>query len=159
MRGRDVVALVALGFVLEVLAGLWPVAGRLFDPLLAIAVLAALPGRTGTAFAVALVTGLLADGWSSRWIGEQALAHLLIAYPLALLGRRVDLLVPLPALLAFLVATPASWAIGLAVGRLFDAPAGAGVGPLTWAAAAAVNGLFGMLLWHVLRRRDRLAPA
>ncbi len=153
MKGRVIAGLIAAAFVLEVLGGLQPTLGRLVDPLLLVAVLAALTGRTGAAFAVALVTGFLADGWSSRWIGEQALTHLLIAYPLALLARRVDLLAPVPALLMLTAASPAAWTIGLGIAALLDVPTGSGAGIAPWIATALVNGLLGFAAYEVLRRR------
>ena len=153
MKAKAIVVLIAAAFALELLGGMWPSAGRIVDPLLLVAVLAALPGRTGAAFAVALVTGLLADAWSSRWIGEQALTHLLIAYPLALLARRVDLLAPVPAALILTAASPLAWAIGLGIAGLLDVPTGSGAGIAPWIATALVNGLLGFVAYDALRRR------
>ncbi len=153
MRGGAVVilALVALG--LRALGGLWPPIGTVFDPLLMVAVLAGLTGRSGFAMASAVFAGLLSDAWSSAWFGQSAFAYLVIAYVLAWLARRIDLNETLPALIAMVVASVASWGLQVGLTELFDHRVGTLPAPATWMAAAALNTLFGALAAHLVRRR------
>lgn len=153
MRGGSVLVLALVALALRALSGLWPPIGSLFDPLLMVAVLAGLTGRTGFAMGSALFVGLLSDAWSSAWFGQAAFSCLVIAYVLAWLARRIDLNETLPALIAMIAASFASWGLQVGLSELFDHQTGTLPGPTAWIAAAALNTLFGAIAAHVVRRR------
>jgi cell shape-determining protein MreD len=145
-----------VGLVLRILATLWAPSALVFHPLLAVAVVASLSGRTGFALGAGLLSGFLADLVAARWIGENAFVHMLGAYGLAQLARRIDLSEPAPALAALLAATPFAWLAKLALAALFGVPQGEPPGALAWIAAAIVNAVYGGLLYRILRRREAL---
>lgn len=147
----------ALGaLVLRVSSGLWSPLAEIFDPLLIVAVLAALPGRPGAAISAGLLTGALADTWSARWWGEHAFTNMVIAFFIAQLARRVDLIEPLPAAACLAVGTVAAWAIPVGLSALFGTSVGALPGWTTWGLAALLNTVVGMIAHRGLRRRDML---
>ena len=153
MRGQAVLVLGLVALGLKALSGLWPALTAGFDPLLMVSVLAALSGRTGFAMASALFTGALSDAWSSAWFGQAAFTHLVIAYVLAWLARRVDLNETLPALVAMVAASLASWGLQVGVTELLDHRTGTLPAASSWMAAAVLNALFGALAAYAVKRR------
>ena len=130
-----------LGFLPDVLRGV--------DPLLALAVVAALPGRPGAALAAGLLTGLTEDAWRGDWVGQQALIHSSITWALALVAARVDLVQLRPATLALVLAAIASWGLEIALALLFDRPLGQPAGPARWILAAAGTMVIGLVLRRI----------
>lgn len=156
MNVRTMLALALLGFGLEVAASQWMPAARVFQPLLIVAGLAALSGKSGLAISAALLTGALADGWSARWLGQNAFTHLVLAYPISLLARRFDLLEPAPAAIVLALLGPLAWSVEIGLCRFFDVPLQGGQGWLNWLSVSFVNALVGFAIYRVLRRREML---
>lgn len=137
--------LVALG--LRALTGMWPGIALVFDPLLVVSALAALPGRPWLALVAGLLTGAIEDAWSGGWYGQNAFTHVVTAYLLALIAQRMDLLGWLPAALVVGVATLADWGLQLGLYTLFDRPFGTVPAAVVWGLAVVAN-TFAGLLFH-----------
>jgi rod shape-determining protein MreD len=153
MSGPRLLLLTLLALAVEILASLWPSTGRLLDPLLVVAILAALGGRTGLALAAGLLTGFVEDFWSTHWIGENAFTHATVAYLVALSALRVDLGEPLPAGTVLVLGSLFEWGLHVALTALFGQPQGRLPDPWVWLVAAVLNAVLGLLLYRLLRRR------
>lgn len=152
MRLAVLLSFVIAALAMQALLGFLPDALRGIDPLLAVAVVAALPGRPGAALAAGLLTGLAEDAWRGDWIGQQALIHATVTWVLALVAARVDLVQSRPATLALLAAPVANWGLEIALALLFDRPLGDAPRPSRWAIAAAGTALVGLLARRVALR-------
>ncbi|RMG48938.1 MAG: hypothetical protein D6718_00700 [Acidobacteria bacterium] len=126
--------------------------GLRLDPLLVVAVLAALGGRRGTAIGAGLLTGLLEDAWVRDLFGQRAFTHMVAAYAVALLGSRLDLTQTFPAAAAYAAATVADWGLQIGLAALFDRPVGELPGVGIWTAAAVGNMLLGLALGSAVGR-------
>ncbi len=157
MTGWKLLLLGVLGLVIKaVLAMVPPIAG-LADPLLVIAVFAALPGRRWTALWVGLVTGALDDALFGQWLGLHAFSHMTIAFSLSLIASRMDMAQPFPALFALGASALADWGIQVGLAVLFNRSADAVPGFWIWTAAVLVNTLLGVIFYRLAARRGTLA--
>jgi rod shape-determining protein MreD len=157
VSGWKLLLLGLFGLVIKaVLAMVPPVAG-LADPLLVIAVFAALPGRRWTALWVGLVTGLLDDALFGQWLGLHAFSHMTIAFSLALIAARMDMVQPFPALFALAGAALADWGIQVGLAVLFNRSADAVPGVWIWTGAVLVNTMLGVLFFRLVARRGTLS--
>ena len=146
MTARALIGWSLGALALRALIGLLPEPLRLADPLLAVAVVASLPGRPGVAIAAGLLTGFLEDGWSGGWFGQQALSHMVIAFLLSMLAARVDLVQIRPALLVLASAVFADWGIQLLLAVVFDRSVGTPPGVVAWIVTALATAAFGLLV-------------
>jgi cell shape-determining protein MreD len=144
-----VLTLVCLG--LRVLLGVFEPSEGAFDPLLVIAVLAALPGRDGRAIFGGLLTGVVKDAWLARWYGQYSLSHLVIAFVLGRVAATVDLLQTLPVLISLVLATLADRGLQLLLAAMFGRPASF-PGVLALGLALAGNVVLGWILLALARR-------
>lgn len=148
MSPRVLIVWSLLALALRALLGVLPDALGRIDPLLAVAVVAALPGRPGLAIGAGLLTGLLDDGWTGGWLGQQALIHMVIAYALALLAARVDLVQIRPATIVLLLSLFADWSMQLLLAAMFDRSVGIPPGVATWMVAACGTVVVGLIVRH-----------
>ncbi len=156
MKPRALVVFLPGALVLGALLRLGGPLAHLADPLLVVALVAALPGRTRPALLVGLVAGLLDDAAFGKWFGCHALVDMTLAYGLALLAGFVDLGQALPRAIAIFGGSLAAWGLELGLVALFDLPPGPVPGPGTWLAMAAVNAVLGVLLAGWAARRGWL---
>ncbi|MDQ7088099.1 MAG: hypothetical protein Q9Q13_09695 [Acidobacteriota bacterium] len=133
------------GVVLRAGLGLWPTPALAGDPMLVLAVLAALPGRMDRALGAALFAGVLQDAWLGRWYGEFAFIYLVVVFFLSLLAGWVDLVQPFSTMLALAAATAASWGLQLGLAAAFDRPAAQIPGVGMWIVAILLNTALGLL--------------
>ncbi|UCF68012.1 MAG: hypothetical protein JSV80_01560 [Acidobacteriota bacterium] len=154
MTGRRLVALSLGALALTALAGLWSPVGAVIDPLLVVAVLAALPGRQATALGAGLLTGALEDGWRSLWFGLNAFTHMVVAFGMSVLAGRIDLTQTMPTALALAAATALDWALQLGISAMFDRPIGEPPAPAIWLVAMAANTLLGLFARGLMLRRE-----
>lgn len=144
------------GLVIKaVLAMVPPIAG-LADPLLIIAVFAALPGRRWTALWIGLITGLLDDALFGQWLGLHGFSHMTIAFLIAFVASKMDMIQPFPALLALAGASLADWGLQVGLAVLFNRAADAVPGPWIWAGAVLANMLLGVMFYRLAVRRGSL---
>jgi cell shape-determining protein MreD len=149
-----------LGFLAVLLkAGLAmvPPVAPLADPLLVLAVLAALPGRRWLALGTGLVTGALDDAMFGQWLGLHAFSQMTIAFALSVIASKVDMLQPLPALLAMGLAALVDWGIQIGLAALFNRSADVIPAWYVWTAAVVVNTMLGLLFYRLAARRGSLA--
>jgi cell shape-determining protein MreD len=146
LSARALIVWSLLALALRALVGVLPEALGRIDPLLAVAVVAALPGRPGLAIGAGLLTGLLDDGWTGDWFGQQALIHMVIAYALSLLAARVDLVQIRPATIVLLLALFADWSMQLLLAAMFDRSVGAPPGAVNWLIAACGTVVVGLIV-------------
>ena len=152
MRLKALLLLAGGGVVLRALLGLWPSLALVSDPMLVLAVLAALPGRMDRALGAAVLAGILQDAWLGRWYGEFAFIYLVVVFFLSLFAGWVDLVRPLSTILALAAATVASWGLQLGLSAAFDHPVADLPGAGVWLGAMAVNVVLGLLARPVVRR-------
>jgi len=156
VRPRVIAGFLVGGLALSALLRLGGPLAHLADPLLVVALLAALPGRTRPAILVGLLAGLLDDAAFGNWFGCHALVDMTLAYVLALLAGFVDLGQPLPRAVAVFAGSLGAWGLEVGLVALFDLPPGPLPGAATWLAMAAVNAVLGMLLAGWASRRGWL---
>jgi len=155
MSGLRLLLLTAAALGLDAALGLVVPASLDLDPLLVVAILAALPGERGRAIGAGLLTGFVEDAWVRDLFGQRAFTHMVAAYGVALIGGRLDLAQPLPATLVFAAATVADWALQIGLAALFDRPAAHLPGVGAWLAAAVGNVVLGRIVLGLgPRRRD-----
>ena len=152
MRLKALLVLAGGGVVMRAAVGLWPTLALVGDPMLVLAVLAALPGRMDRALGAALLAGVLQDAWLGRWYGEFAFIYLVVAFFLSLLAGWVDLMQPFSTMLALAAATVASWGLQLGLAAAFDHPIAQLPGPGMWVVAVLVNTVLGLLARPVALR-------
>ena len=136
---------------LRVLFGVFQITEGGFDPLLVVAVLAALPGRDGRAVFGGLVTGAIKDAWLARWYGQYSLSHLVIAFALGRIAATVDLLQTVPVLVSLVLATFADRGLQLLLAGMFGRPASF-PGPVALGLALVGNVVLGWILLALARR-------
>jgi rod shape-determining protein MreD len=130
-----------------------PPLAPLADPLLVVAVLAALSGRRWPAMLTGLATGVLDDALFGQWLGVHAFSQMTIAFVLALIAVRVDMLQAPAVLLAVATASLADWGIQAGLAALFDRSVDVVPGPLVWIGAAIVNTAIGFFFFRIGARR------
>lgn len=151
MRPLGIVVFSLVALALRMLLGLFPSGDGWCDPLLVVAVVAALPGRDARAMGGGLVTGMLKDGWLARWYGQYSLGHLVIAFVLGRIAAAVDLMQPVPVMLSLAVATLADRGLQSLLCNLF----GQSVPSFGWLSlmlAMAGNVVLGLIVVHFARR-------
>lgn len=154
MRPRTIVALAVAAVLLRWLMGLWPPLAAYANPLLAITIVATLPGLALPAMGVGIATGLAQDVWTGRWIGQHAFAHLVVAYLLSLVSSRMDMVGWVPAAIALLVGSLVDWGILVGLSALFDRGVAGVPGAVEWAIMALVNTALGLAFFALARERS-----
>lgn len=157
MRPLGIVIFALLGLGLRALLGAIPGAAGSCDPLLVVAVLAALPGREGRAIAGGLISGGMKDAWLARWYGQYSLSHLVIAFVLGRVAGAIDLLQTPPVLVCLAVATFADRGLQLLLASMFGRPGGF-PGPVALVVALVGNLVLGWILLLLARRWSWLEP-
>lgn len=147
--------IVAVGAVLlRWLISLWPALAAIANPLLAVTVVATLPGRPVPAMAIGVATGLAQDLWTGRWMGQHAFSHLVVAYLVSLVASRMDMVGWVPAAIVLFLGALADWGILVGLTALFDRNVFGVPGPFAWLIMAVVNVLFGLAFFALARERD-----
>lgn len=140
---------------LRFVASLSGPAAMILDPLLVVAILAALPGRPLLAITAGLITGFADDVWTGRWFGMNAFSHLTVAYLVALAAARMDMLQTIPVIVALALGTLVEWGLHLGLLGLFGRHSAAVPGPVWWGASGVANILLGLLLFRLARGGKR----
>ncbi len=156
MRRRGVLVLVPGALALAALLHLAGEAGRLVDPLLVVALVAAFPGRGRPALLVGLLAGLVDDAAFGDWFGCHGLVDMTLAWALALLAGFMDFGQAFPRGVAIFCGSLAAWGLELGLVALFDLPPGPVPGIGTWLAMAALNTLLGLAVAGWAGRRGWL---
>lgn len=127
----------------------------LADPLLVVAVFSALGGQRWLAMGAGLLAGGMEDALFGQWLGLHAFSQMTIAFSLALIAARVDLLQPAPALLAVALASLCDWGVQVGLAALFNRPMDVVPGPLFWLAAVVLNTIIAFLFLRLASGRRR----
>jgi cell shape-determining protein MreD len=154
VRPRVVFALAVAAVLLRWLMGLWSPLAAYANPLLAITIVATLPGLALPAMGVGIATGLAQDVWTGRWFGQHAFAHLVVAYLLSLVSSRMDMVGWVPAAIALLVGSLVDWGILVGLSALFDRRVAGVPGPGAWAIMALANVAIGLVFFALARERS-----
>ncbi|GEM_PF-6615269 len=123
-----------------------------FSPFLALAILAALQGKAGSAMAVAVVAGLLHDAWFSGWYGESAFCFLVVAFLISRIASRFDLLQLFPAGAALFLGAAADRALRSGLAGMFDLPEGDPGSHWFWVVRAVGTVILGLLVLPLLEK-------
>lgn len=145
------IAAIGLRFV----ASLSGQTAMILDPLLIVAIFAALPGRPVAAIVAGLLTGFADDVWTGRWFGMNAFSHMTVAYILALAAARMDMFQTIPVVVALALGTTMEWALHIGLMGVFGRKVGAVPGPVWWGASVVANVLLGTLLFRMVRGGKR----
>lgn len=86
-----------------------------------------------------------------------AFSLMTIGFALAIAATKVDLLQPIPAMLAMAVAALADWGIQIGLAALFNRTADVVPGPFIWLAAVALNTIVGIVFYRLVARRGSFA--
>ncbi|MBP7148659.1 MAG: hypothetical protein KBD01_14065 [Acidobacteria bacterium] len=157
MNSTSLLVLTLVAVAILALAGAWPPAAEVLNPLLCVTVLAALPGRALPAMLVGLATGFIVDAWTTLWFGQHAFTHMWVGYVLAFIAARMDMVQAGPAALALALGTAAELGLGVGLRALFDKPVDTTPGPWIWVAAVAANTALGLVFLRFASRRGGLA--
>lgn len=156
MKIWTVLLLGLLGVALKAGLAMVPPIAPLADPLLVVAVLAALPGRRWLALTTGLVTGALDDAMFGQWLGMHAFSQMTIAFTLSVIASKVDMFQPLAALLAMSVAAAADWGLQIGLAALFNRSADVIPPWFVWGSAIVLNALLGLLFYRLAARRGSM---
>ncbi len=152
---RRVLLIVAAGAVLlRWLISLWPALAAIANPLLAVTIVAALPGRPIPAMGLGVATGLAQDLWTGRWMGQHAFSHLVVAYLVSLIASRMDMVAWVPAAIALFLGAFLDWGLLVGLTAMFDRNVSGVPGPLAWLIMSLVNVVTGLVFFAIARERD-----
>lgn len=134
-----------------------PPLAPLADPLLIVAVFAALPGDRWQALITGLAAGALDDALFGKWLGLHSFSQMAIAFGFCFIAAKVDLMQQFPALLAVALASLLDWGIQVGLALLFNRSAEVVPGPGYWLAAALINVVIAWLFYRLLAGKKGLS--